>query len=64
MSETAGIIVEKNQRSESDTPWHWLRGETYPHRDLLKRWGCRWSKKRRAWYYIGETLAGCGASAH
>jgi hypothetical protein len=33
-----------------------LHGDTYPHRDLLKRWGCRWSKKRRCWYYIGETL--------
>jgi hypothetical protein len=56
MSDNTGIIVEKNQHSESDTPWHWLGGETYPYRELLKRWGCRWSKKRRAWYYIGETL--------
>ena len=23
---------------------------------MLKRWGCRWSKGRRAWYFIGETL--------
>ncbi|MBZ0294219.1 MAG: hypothetical protein K8L99_16775 [Anaerolineae bacterium] len=51
-----GITAEKSQRSEHDTPWWWLHGDTYPHRDLLKRWGCRWSKKRRCWYYIGETL--------
>lgn len=50
------ITAEKSQRSENDTPWWWLHGDTYPHRDLLKRWGCRWSKKRRCWYYIGETL--------
>ena len=54
---TAGVITaEKIQRSENDTPWWWLHGDTYPHRDLLKRWGCRWSKKRRRWYYKGETL--------
>ena len=51
-----GITVEVSQRSETDTPWHWLRGDTYPHRELLKRWGCRWSNKRKAWYYIGTTL--------
>lgn len=51
-----GITVEVSQRSESDTPWHWITGDTYPHRELLKRWGCRWSKKRKAWYYIGTTL--------
>jgi len=51
-----GITVEVSQHSENDKPWHWIRGDTYPHRELLKRWGCRWSKKRRAWYYIGTTL--------
>jgi len=52
----AGILVEKSQRSPSDTPWFWLRGDTYPHRETLKRWGCRWSKKRKSWYYIGADL--------
>ncbi len=52
----AGVVVEKSQRSENETPWWWLRGDTYPHRDLLKRWGCRWSKRQKAWYYIGQTL--------
>lgn len=50
------ITAEKSQRSENDTPWWWLRGDTYPHRDLLKRWGCRWSKRNKAWYYIGRAL--------
>jgi hypothetical protein len=52
----AGITAEKSQRSENDTPWWWLRGDTYPHRDLLKRWGCRWSKRQKAWYFIGRAL--------
>jgi hypothetical protein len=52
----SGILVEKTQRSASDTPWFWLRGDTYPHRETLKRWGCRWSKKRKSWYYIGADL--------
>lgn len=55
-SAIAGITVEKRQRSEYDTPWWWLRGDTYPHRETLKRWGCRWSKRQKAWYFIGATL--------
>lgn len=51
-----GITVEVSQRSETDKPWHWITGDTYPHRELLKRWGCRWSKKRKSWYFIGATL--------
>jgi len=51
-----GITVEVSQRSKNDKPWHWITGDTYPHRELLKRWGCRWSKKRKSWYYIGTTL--------
>jgi len=52
----AVIRAEKSQRSEQDTPWWWLRGDTYPHRETLKHWGCRWSKRNKAWYYIGHTL--------
>lgn len=51
-----GITVEVSQRSETDTPWHWITGDTYPYRELLKRWGCRWSKKRKSWYFIGANL--------
>ncbi|MCB0183555.1 MAG: hypothetical protein KDE31_04790, partial [Caldilineaceae bacterium] len=50
------ITAEKSQRTENETPWWWLRGNTYPHRDVLKRWGCRWSKRNKAWYYIGTQL--------
>lgn len=52
----AGITAEKSQRDGQSDVWWWLRGDTYPHRDLLKRWGCRWSKRNKAWYYIGKTL--------
>ncbi len=51
-----GIIVEKSQRDPHEKAWFWIMGDTYPHRELLKRWGCRWSKKRRCWYYIGWAL--------
>jgi hypothetical protein len=51
-----GVIVEKSQRNPNEKAWFWIMGDTYPHRELLKRWGCRWSKKRRCWYYIGWTL--------
>ncbi|MDK3160523.1 hypothetical protein QPK87_28785 [Kamptonema cortianum] len=51
-----GITVEKSQRDPHEKAWFWIMGDTYPHRELLKRWGCRWSKKRRCWYYIGWAL--------
>jgi hypothetical protein len=57
MSEPAGtIIAERSQRKEGGKCWWWLTGETYPHRELLKRCGARFSSRRRAWYWIGETL--------
>ncbi|NJL58156.1 hypothetical protein HC928_25855, partial [bacterium] len=52
----AGILVEKSQRSASDTPWWWISGDTYPHRDTLKRWGGRWSKRQKRWYFIADEL--------
>lgn len=51
-----GILVEKSQRSPSDTPWWWLSGDTYPHRETLKRWGGRWSKRQKRWYFIANEL--------
>jgi hypothetical protein len=57
MSEPAGtIIAERSQRKEGGKCWWWLTGDTYPHRELLKRYGARFSSRRRAWYWIGETL--------
>jgi len=51
-----GIRAEKSQRSPTEKPWWWLLGDTYPHRDILKRCGARFSSKRRAWYYMGWDL--------
>jgi len=51
-----GIRAEYSQRSPHEPGWWWLTGETYPHRDLLKLKGCRWSKKRNAWYFQGARL--------
>lgn len=51
-----GITVEKSQRSAHDKPWWWLRGDTYPHRETLKRWGGRWSRRQKAWYFIAAEL--------
>lgn len=51
-----GIVVEKSQLNPDKPPWHWLSGDTYPHRELLKRWHCRWSVRRKAWYFVGEQL--------
>lgn len=29
----------------------WFEGDTKPHKEWLKICGCRWSKKRQAWYW-------------
>jgi hypothetical protein len=50
------ITVEKSQREAGGQVWHWLTGDTYPHRELLKQHGARWSKKRQAWYLIGAEI--------
>ncbi len=51
-----GIRVEISQRSPQERPWWWILGDTYPQRETLKRWGARFSSKRRAWYYVGWEL--------
>jgi hypothetical protein len=51
-----GIRAEKSQRDPNQKPWWWLLGDTYPQRETLKRWGARFSSKRRAWYYVGWEL--------
>ncbi|GIK27953.1 MAG: hypothetical protein BroJett007_10910 [Chloroflexota bacterium] len=55
-SAVTGITAERSQREEGGRVWWWLHGDTYPHRDLLKRQGARWSGKRKAWYYISAEL--------
>ncbi|MCK6580529.1 MAG: hypothetical protein L6Q98_20755 [Anaerolineae bacterium] len=52
----AGITAERSQREAGGRVWWWLHGDTYQHRDLLKRHGARWSGKRKAWYCIGAEL--------
>ena len=55
-SAVSGIQIERSQRDGGSEPWWWISGDTYPHRDLLRMKGCRWSKKRKAWYFIGAAL--------
>jgi hypothetical protein len=52
----AGIRAEKSQRDPNQKPWFWLLGDTYPQRETLKRYGARFSSKRRAWYFVGWEL--------
>ena len=55
-SAVTGITAERSQREAGGKVWWWLHGDTYPHKELLKRQGARWSGKRKAWYYIGAEL--------
>lgn len=60
-----GLVFERTERPGGKVPWWWVRDErqvskaqsqTYRHRETLKAYGCRWSKKRRSWYFIGADL--------
>ena len=50
------IIAEYSQRDPDQAGWWWLTGDTYPHRETIKRWGGRWSRRRKAWYLVGTEL--------
>jgi hypothetical protein len=50
-SESGSTIQAKRIRD-----WWWLSGDTYPHRELLKASGARWSRKRHQWYFVGDKL--------
>jgi len=60
-----GLLFERTEKVGGKTPWWWIKdarrvsktlSQTYRHREMLKAYGCRWSRKRRAWYYIGTDL--------
>ena len=38
--------------------WVWVTGDTKPHKDELKKLGCRWHSKRGCWYWKPEGLGG------
>lgn len=45
LSRLEGVIIEMCGS------WLWLSGNTYPFRQELKEWGCRWSTGKKKWYY-------------
>lgn len=65
----AKFVTPSHQGDEKATPttsagvtltqsgdWWWIAGDTYPHRDVIKQVGARWSKSRREWYFKGQIL--------
>ena len=34
--------------------WIWIAGNTFPYRDQLKTFGCRWSVGKKRWYWTVE----------
>ena len=60
-----GLVIERTEKPGGVVPWWWIGDErhvpkslsqTYRHREILKAYGCRWSKRRSSWYYIGREL--------
>lgn len=37
--------------------WIWLSGNTYAHRDTIKRLGFRWASSKKSWYWRAEENA-------
>ena len=31
--------------------WLWISGDTKPHKEALKKVGCRWSASKKMWYW-------------
>ncbi len=62
-----GLVIERTEKPGGLVPWYWITdgrhvpkslSQTYLHRETLKTYGCRWSKRRTAWYFIGRELPG------
>ena len=62
-----GLVIVRTEKPGGAVPWFWISDErrvpkalsqTYRHRETLKAYGCRWSKKRHQWYFIGRELPG------
>ncbi len=51
-----GITIRRSDREGTGKTWWWIGGDTKPVKDILSLAGARWSRRRRQWYYIGETL--------
>lgn len=34
--------------------WLWISGNTYPYKNELKSFGCRWSSGKKKWYWTTE----------
>lgn len=52
----SGINIERSQHDPNRPTWWWITGDTYPHRDLLKGQGAKFSGRRKAWYWVGWKL--------
>ncbi len=52
----SSISIERSQHDPNKPAWWWITGDTYPHRDLLKGQGAKFSGRRKAWYWVGWEL--------
>lgn len=39
---------------EATGSWLWIRGNTYPYRENLKSFGCRYSASKKCWYWAKD----------
>lgn len=39
--------------------WLWIFGNTYPYKELLKEFGCRWSVGKKKWYWTEDPYHKC-----
>lgn len=51
--QSLGLIISEQERSEGVTRYS-VRGETYPHREMLQELGGRWDGINRVWIFEGD----------
>ena len=47
----AVVPTDADVKIELCGSWLWISGDTKPHKDNLKRIGCRWSNNKKQWYW-------------
>ena len=54
------IQMTFSKKDANKAGWWWISGDvpadTYAVKDILKENGCRWARRRKQWYFIGDVL--------
>ena len=52
--EDVAKIEDETIKKELIGEWLWISGDTWKHKETLKKLGFRWASKKKMWYYREE----------